>query len=310
MEIKLTQGTPEWHEFRKTKIGSSDYAVIAAHRGECVNLFDKSLASIVKNKYQAKKNNNPIFARGHEREEIIRKQMQEQYPNARPAVFVHNTISYLGASLDLYCPDNNIIWEIKLITAQRKNPMEAIPYYLMQVLHQAMIVKPKQAFLLLYHEELDQLQEIELPQVWLDDYNVELNWLHNCDVFYREYMQFYHNYLEDNASDLTNLNALIEKYYLLRNKKKNLDEKIKSMEEQLEILMQDKEMFAGQTHLLSKVYTSIVDYEKELHDLYIPEEYIEKKINYSKFIKDYNIEIDKKNIKKKFKNWAVRVIEE
>ena len=107
--IDLEQGTPEWEEFRRDKIGASDIPII------CGKSPYKTPVQLWKEKMGEKQVYvTDAMKRGKALEEDQRKMVNELYTtNFKPMVAVHDTLSWMITSFDGVDIQNEIILEIK-----------------------------------------------------------------------------------------------------------------------------------------------------------------------------------------------------
>lgn len=106
----LAQGSQEWLEYRKKKIGASDAPIIMKASPWCTpyQLWERKLG--------LKSEPEPSFVmqRGIDREPIILAWFNEHYNcNCVPIVVEHSTIDYMIASIDGYDANQKIAVEIK-----------------------------------------------------------------------------------------------------------------------------------------------------------------------------------------------------
>jgi putative phage-type endonuclease len=109
-EINLVQGSDEWKLFRINHIGCSDISAILG-----VSRW-KTKADIWKQKTGngEEQVDNEHMARGRRLEPIIRDQINKDFEcNFVPAVFEHETLSFLSASLDGWDKESGMALEIK-----------------------------------------------------------------------------------------------------------------------------------------------------------------------------------------------------
>lgn len=136
MEIHLEQGSQEWLEYRKTRIGASDAAVIMGLSpwSSPFDLYMEKVEGIEKTQTYAMK-------RGQELEAEAREYFENLLGvRFRPAVFQHDKYDWMMASLDGISEDGKIWIEIKCpssITSHIKAMNgEIAEYYKAQMHHQ------------------------------------------------------------------------------------------------------------------------------------------------------------------------------
>lgn len=107
--IPLHQSTPEWHDWRKAHIGSSDAPVIMG-----VGYDTPHKRWLDKIGLSKPKESNFMMERGRTLEEPARILFSDKLGvNLEPACFEHSDIPYIGTSVDGICKDNKILVEIK-----------------------------------------------------------------------------------------------------------------------------------------------------------------------------------------------------
>lgn len=124
-EIKLEQGTPEWLQWRKSKIGGSDAPAIMQ-----ISPW-KSRIDLWKEKLGAKENNfsNSDTERGKILEPVARKYISGFMEiDFEPIVAEHSSLEWMGASLDGISKDRKVAIEIKCPrNVQRQVPVHYYP---------------------------------------------------------------------------------------------------------------------------------------------------------------------------------------
>lgn len=116
MKIDLTQGTPEWLDFRKNKIGSSDISVIINEspykkRSE---LLREKLTGETKEISDFTKE---IFTQGHDWEIVVRDSINQDF---EPAVFQAKNTPHFFASLDGISKDGKKVLEVKSTESDKR----------------------------------------------------------------------------------------------------------------------------------------------------------------------------------------------
>jgi len=137
--IALSQGSPEWHEFRKTHIGSSDAPIImgVSPYRTIEQLLQEKLTGVNTQVEHAG------MRRGKELEPLVLELVNLKYScNMQPAVIEHKEHTFLSASLDGYDPVSNLICEIKCPNAQdhKLAAMGQVPKKYFPQLQHAMLV--------------------------------------------------------------------------------------------------------------------------------------------------------------------------
>lgn len=109
MRIDLVQGSLEWREFRKRKIGASDAPSVMG-----VGFLTPLQLWRIKVGLEPEKVPNSAMKRGTELEKVAREKfIEESGIHFEPACFQCDEFPYLFASLDGYNEEHNLILEVK-----------------------------------------------------------------------------------------------------------------------------------------------------------------------------------------------------
>lgn len=138
--VNLDQGSPDWHKWRIRGLGSSDSSVIWYGQH-----FETDLKGLWTEKvgHSTQKKENSAMARGKRLEPVVRDIYQKVSGIvAEPFCATHDTLGYLKASLDGWCPLNKVLVEIKC--PNRNDHLDALDNrvprkYVPQLLHQWLI---------------------------------------------------------------------------------------------------------------------------------------------------------------------------
>lgn len=154
--IKLDQNSPEWLEWRRKGIGSSD---IAALMDKCP--FNTAL-KVYDEKTGLMDERSPSFAmiRGSAYEEEARKAFEKQISGKfDPVCSEHQEMEYARASLDGFNPETKEVLEIKVPgrkTLDLIKEGKAPQHYVIQVQWQLFITNSERAFLCGYWPETEE----------------------------------------------------------------------------------------------------------------------------------------------------------
>jgi putative phage-type endonuclease len=134
--IDLQQNTPEWHKYRNTRIGASDFALFACHKGFSEPIFKASLNENIYNKQNnIELADNIYMQRGREEEPILNAYFNELTGGSyTPIVIEHSDNIY--SSLDGYDPFFKAIVEYKTTSKSVEHEKDILQYYVWQILHQ------------------------------------------------------------------------------------------------------------------------------------------------------------------------------
>lgn len=151
--INLIQGSPEWLEYRLSKIMATDISVINLSNpfNTEQDLWEQ------KQIIRSGPTMNAAMQRGHDLEPVARGLACKEFGiNFEPVVYESDDHPWAAASLDGYCQDNNIILEIKcpkekthLQTFDQIIPM----YYQDQMQWQLMVTQAKRCYYFSYRPE-------------------------------------------------------------------------------------------------------------------------------------------------------------
>lgn len=145
------QGSSEWHEFRKTRIGASDAPIICGLSpwSSSLQLWMEKLGKV------AAKDLSENFAvqRGVRLEPVVRGMASIKLDcDFEPAVFTDDERPYMMASLDLWNEEKQWMGEIKVgnkadhARLKEDDPSTVPEKYYAQLQQQMYVVKPKRAF--------------------------------------------------------------------------------------------------------------------------------------------------------------------
>lgn len=161
MRINLQQGTPEWLEFRDTKIGASDAPIImgVSPWSTPYQLWERKL------RIKEQQPMNAAMARGHALEAKAREQLELHFGvSLSPAVMQSDSHPWQIASLDAISDDGTIAIEIKCPgkedhaqAAAGKIPMHYAP----QLQHTMAVTGLKTMYYFSYSDDGSHLLEID-----------------------------------------------------------------------------------------------------------------------------------------------------
>lgn len=268
--INLQQNTPEWKQYRKTKIGASDFAAFCCHKEISEPIFKTSIQSNIYNKINNIEINNIFMQAGKDAEAGLLNYFNQEYHYCcMPTVVEHNNPT-IFASLDGYDIFNIIGLEIKTTN----KPIDMIPkleqYYKYQLLHQMICANLKQIYFLV-HSFSDKCTHVKI--------------VHRQDI---------------KMSDTEHL-ILCNEYLNMLNHQ-TIDEEI-AMLHQYRILDEDiKEKKQLKKMLFEQIINKI---SPGIYNEFIIKETEKNTISYADIVKDYQIAIDNKYIKT-HKNVAIK----
>ena len=225
--IALEQNTPAWHEYRNTRIGASDFALFACHKGLSKPIFRIDFyGSIYNKRNNIELKSNIFMERGHVREPILRDYYTSKYNViCEPIVCEFEDDGQIFASLDGYNPFDNAGLEIKTTSAKciKSNNDNDIPiwyitleekmqYYIYQLVHQ------------MYAGDLNY---IDVVFEFKDDEIVDKRYYkEDLPISIHEWRELCFEYLLELNGDKDNYDTI-----LLLNQYYNLDREIKELED-------------------------------------------------------------------------------
>lgn len=107
--VNVKQGTPEWHQFRRTHLGASDAISIMGMSPwkSPIELYEDKI-------FQLDQKENPYMYRGKQLEPIALQEFEKETGLIMfPAVYIHDTIDWMCASFDGITLEEDAIVEIK-----------------------------------------------------------------------------------------------------------------------------------------------------------------------------------------------------
>lgn len=261
----MIQGSQEWHDYRRTRIGASDFALMCSSLGYSVNLFNKSVELSINDKLEDKQFEDNYFTlKGKELEPILNNYLINLGIIGTQDIITYCDNNSIMASLDCYDRQNNILVEIKTTSKGLDKYDELIKYYQYQVVHQYYTLGTSPiSYILIYNLVSKDLQLIKID---CDDIMDKNTWLDIC-------------------------NKYLDKMDKIQNNKNNYN---------ILQLLDERERIELQIKELSKQSKEISDYIKDIYkESTVVGDYkitvsTTKTAKYSDYIKDNNIVLDDK----------------
>lgn len=188
MKVELTQGTNEWRDYRRTRITATDFCVIAASKGLCTNLFNKSIDKLIKDKITATEaqQNNPYFNMGHKYEPLLLDTIN-LVDLRRSETYVYDNNLRIMASLDGRDDFTNRIIEIKTTKKSQDKLQELIDYYKYQVMHQCYVANCDNGLIIIgFVDDFDEVIKIEQVEIIPQKIMTKKEWLEHCEEFLQQ----------------------------------------------------------------------------------------------------------------------------
>ena len=152
-EAWKVQGSPEWLDFRKSRIGASDSATILG-----VNPWKSSLMLYEEKVLGTEFSKTPAMQRGNDLEDEARQAYQNEVGIfVFPDVFIHPKYDWMIASIDGYSEDVRRACELKCPGEKSflKIQKSGTPiYYKVQMIHQMLVLRITKIDFFCYHPKL------------------------------------------------------------------------------------------------------------------------------------------------------------
>lgn len=139
--IPIEQNTPEWHNYRRTRIGASDFNYFCKHKGFYTPYYKVKKDDTLENHFYNKINNieinNPFITIGHELEPFLLEEYNKLTGGCYvPTVGQYDDNSDIFASFDGYDVFTNRIVEIKTTSKSLEFENQLLKSYIYQCAHQ------------------------------------------------------------------------------------------------------------------------------------------------------------------------------
>lgn len=181
----LIQGSPEWHKWRSSGIGSSDIAKITGVSpfGSAFDFYNEKSGIVVTDK------SSYATERGKHYEPIVREKFNKlQNANYETACFQHDNYCFILASLDGYDEATNTLIEIKVpgkkdleLAAQGEIP----EYYKVQIQWQLGTCGAQRAYYICYDPKTDQMYIVTVAR---DEETIQ-RLFHSAHIFWDNFLR-------------------------------------------------------------------------------------------------------------------------
>lgn len=197
----MIQGSQEWHDYRRTRIGASDFALMCSSLGYSANLFNKSVELSINDKLEDKQFEDNYFTlKGKELEPILNNYLINLGIIGTQDIITYCDNNSIMASLDCYDKENNILVEIKTTSKGLDKYDELIKYYQYQVIHQYYTLGTSPiSYILIYNLVT---KDLRLIKVDCDDIMDKNTWLDICNKYLDKMDEIQNN---KNNADIINL---------------------------------------------------------------------------------------------------------
>lgn len=286
--IDLQQGTKEWHEYRSTRIGASDFALFACHKGLSEPIFKVSLNENIYNKQNnIELADNIYMKRGREEEPLINSYFNELTGGSyMPTIVEHSESIY--SSLDGYDPFFKAIVEYKTTSKSVEHERDILQYYVWQILHQMYCSNKLMAYCVIKYfgtvnnplriYKITHFVDNSVSISLVNDYKRNINshmffikknlskyeWLDMCN----EYLSLLNTKIDDKKIAID----LLHKYFMYTRDIKILTAEKDNVRKEIELLCPDGGVY----------------------DNYIITKSTSKSVKYAEFVKDNQLVVDDK----------------
>ena len=284
----MIQGSQEWHDYRRTRIGASDFALMCSSLGYSVNLFNKSVELSINDKLEDKQFEDNYFTLlGKLLEPVLLNYLKTLEINGTPIVENYN--NNIMASLDCYDKKNNILVEIKTTSKSIDKYDELIKYYQYQVVHQYYTLGTNPIiYIFIYNcKNLINLTIEEICNLLKNNYEIIMEDITKNS----QLIKIDCDDIMDKDTWLDICNKYLDKMDEIQNNKNNYN---------ILQLLDERERIELQIKELSKQSKEISDYIKDIYkESTVVGDYkitvsTTKTAKYSDYIKDNNIVLDDK----------------
>jgi|LakMenEpi03Aug12_release.lakeMendotaPanAssembly.Ray.scaffolds.fasta_scaffold97668_4 hypothetical protein len=261
----MIQGSQEWHDYRRTRIGASDFALMCSSLGYSANIFNTSVELSINDKLNNKVMEDNYFTlKGKEFEPIILNYLKTLDIKGTQDIITYWYDNRIMASLDCYDQQNNVSVEIKTTSKNKDKYDEMIKYYQYQVIHQYYTLATDPiCYILLYNIKS---KELNLIKIDCNEIMDKSTWLGICIKYLNKMDE-----IEKNKND----NNIIQ----LLDAREQIELQIKEFTKQ-------KDEITDYIKGLYKESTVVGDYKITVST--------SKTAKYGKWIKDNNINLDDK----------------
>lgn len=302
--INLEQGTKEWHKYRSTRIGASDFALFACHKGLSEPIFNASLNENIYNKQNnIELADNIYMQRGREKEPILLAEFNNltglcclpaigQYEHKDGYEYVVNIFS----SFDGYDPFSNTIVEIKTTSKTIEDEEKILQYYSWQLIHQMHCAEIDECYLYIeyFGSNIKRLYKVKNKSkfnithtVTVGSKNIEVvayerffvQDSHEDKLFFWRNLCF--EYLKIlNSNGIETILPLLNSYNQLSEEIKQLTEEKDNIREQIESLCPNGGVYDN--YIITKISKGSISYKQFVEDnkLIIGDNYKKESISY------------------------------
>lgn len=292
----MIQGSQEWHDYRRTRIGASDFALMCSSVGYSVNLFNKSVELSINDKLEDKHFEDNYFTlKGKEFEPILNNYLIDLGINGTQDIITYCDNDSIMASLDCYDKENNILVEIKTTSKSIDKYDELIKYYKYQVVHQYYTLSTNPiSYILIYNLVSEDLQLIKIDCNEIMDKDT---WLYICNKYLEKIDE-----IQENKNNIDIINLLEQREQdkqqidILKQKLEALKTDFDMVTNYIKTKYKESTVVGNYKVTVSNVKSKKINYEQYIEDnnIILDDKYYNKIANYKQYIKDNNISLDNK----------------
>lgn len=262
--VDLKQGSPEWLEFRRSRITATDFATFMSYKGICKNPYNKSVHKLIEDKInKVELEDNKYLKRGRELEDIIRDCYNlDNLSNYQPIVV--EGAARTMASLDGYDFSLGSLIEIKTTSKSEEEWDDLIDYYKWQVVHQMYVTNTQRhkAIIIMVDQQTNSKVKIYNLSDYIKPEEITIDlWLEYCAEFL------------DMLDNFGNDNCIVNDYLLIEAKIKELEEEKARIRDLL--ILSHPDGWVTEHLTIAKQQKSTMDYKKFVADsnLSVPDKY-------------------------------------
>lgn len=261
--LNLRQNTHEWKEYRKSRIGASDFAVFACFKGLSYPIFNNNFNQHLYNKKNDVNITNKYIEYGKDKEDILLASFNHDHDTiCMPTIVQSLESENIFCSLDGYDPLNKVAIEIKTTSSDSSKYKEKMQYYIFQIAHQLYCSNFSEIHILFEFTDKVVMDKIKIDELPIN----REEWLNLCN----QYLEIL------NKNDDGELIGTLDTYH--------------------EIGIKIKELELEKNMILSKIKEKMMkeSINNGVFGNYLISTVEKKSYKYSEYIKDHNIVLDDK----------------
>lgn len=276
MIVELEQGSEEWLNFRRTKIGASDAPIImgVSPFKTAKQLYEEKVFGVVHTEM------NYGMRRGKRLEPFVLSMLnQELEIDLVPVVMQSDEMPFLIASLDGYEKNKNLICEIKCPNLEDHDLIyhgKVPDHYYPQLQHIMYVSKHNSMMFVSYSEKAEE----KLIYITVDAHEeYQKHLIEKEKIFYRSLCMEVLDPMFDSTVQRPDIDTLYYAYKDLREDIKKLEDKAEQIKQQIISLCEDKTVITEKVSITKNSRVSY-DYDRLCKDLGVDKILYSKKTNY------------------------------